>query len=161
MIGELVQHKKTAFLETFAKLGNITKSAQAVGIHRNEHYYWMETDEEYVKAYRESLQTFKDSVDFEIFRRGMVGIDEPVIYQGQHSKDANGNPVTVRRMSDTLLIVKAKQLGVFVERREIGGFGGGPISVTFYIPDNGRDPRPRQGGSQEARRDREAEQGVL
>ncbi len=157
MVHEMVQHKKAAFLETFAKLGNVTRSAQAVGIDRKMHYYWLEHDEEYREQYQESLSTFKGLLDFECFRRGVLGIDEPVVYQGQISvhRDAEGQPiidpetrkpipVTVRKFSDTLLIVKMKQHGVFVDRQEHGGFGGGPVehAVRVWIPHNNRDALP-------------------
>ncbi len=144
MVHDIVQHKKAAFLETFAKLGNVTRSAQAVGIDRKMHYYWLEHDEEYRERYQESLSTFKDLLDFECFRRGVEGIEEPVIYQGQISRDANGEIVKTRRYSDTLLIVKMKQMGVFVDRQEHTKPQGGeiPHKVTFIIPHNNRDPLP-------------------
>lgn len=142
-------NKRDAFLEAFSKIGVISKAAQAAGCDRHSHYFWLETDEDYAERFNQALELFKESVDFEIFRRAVVGIDEPVIYQGQRSKDANGNPVTVKRLSDTLLIVKAKQLGVFVERQEHTGFGGGPIehAVQFYLPANGRDQAALEDGN--------------
>ncbi len=137
---ELLQHKKDHFLETFAKIGNITKSALVCGVGRSDHYYWLDSDKGYAERYGEALKTFCDAIDYEIFRRGVIGVDEPVVYQGQLSRDGEGNLVTVNKKSDTLLIVKAKQMGVFVEKQEHVGEGGGPIPVTLILPDNRRDP---------------------
>ena len=36
----------------------------------------------------------------EVYRRAFNGIDKPLVYQGQISKDENGNPVTVKEYSD-------------------------------------------------------------
>jgi hypothetical protein len=143
MVTEITQHKKNAFLEVFAKIGNVTRAAQAVGISRKTHYDWLDDDEQYRKQYEESLETFKESLNFEVFRRGVIGVDEPVVYQGQISRDANGHVVTTKRYSDTLLIVKLKQMGLFVDRQEHAGYGGGPIDlgVRFFIPDNRRDQK--------------------
>lgn len=156
-VDKVIQVKKEKLLETFAKIGNIARSAQAAGVTRTMHYHWISADEKYAEGYKESLATFKDYLDFECSRRGVFGYDEPVVYQGQISvhRDDKGEPiidpqtnrptpVTVRKFSDTLLIVKMKQHGVFMERQEVGGFGGEPIehAVRVWIPHNNRDALP-------------------
>ena len=52
----------------------------------------------------------------DVYRRAFNGI-EPIVYQGQISKDENGKPVTVKEYSDLLVIFALK--GLFPPRSDL------------------------------------------
>jgi hypothetical protein len=138
--------KQEAFLDAYAKLGTVLAAAKAAGIGRRTHYDWLEKDTKYAKQFENVHREFCDSIEHEIFRRGVVGVDKPVMHQGKpvyHPdptdptkllKDPRtGLPVqvTIKDYSDTLLIFRAK--GEMPEKyrdkfeHEHTGKGGGPI----------------------------------
>lgn len=93
--------KKAEFLNQFSMNGNITKSAEYVGIERSSHYRWMKEDPEYRALYAEAEDQFADNLEAEARRRAFEGYEEDVYYQG----DIVGQQ---RKFSDTLLIFLLK-----------------------------------------------------
>ena len=144
----LTQYKKDRFLKSFEELGNISKAAQLAGINRREHYFWINGDPEYAKAFENSEKIAADTLESEGYRRALEGVDEPVVYQGNftYPLDKNGipdkskSPISIRKYSDTLLIflLKGARPDKYKDRHELGGPGGGPITlkVVYEIKDD-------------------------
>ena len=65
----------------------------------------------------------------------MEGVDGPIVYQGVIAKDKKGNPVTVKKYSDTLLIflLKANNAKKFRDHHthEHSGPDGGRIPIEI------------------------------
>jgi hypothetical protein len=106
--------RKNAFLTVYRRTKNITASAQAAGLHRSTHYDWCNPQEpgydpRYVDALAEAEQIANDFLQLELRRRALIGVLEPVYYQGEV---VGYN----RKLSDVLLIVALKQAGLFNER---------------------------------------------
>ena len=118
--------RQKAFLLAYSLCGNRTQAARAVECDRTLHYVWLKNPE-YAKAFEQAQEEFCENIEAEIRRRGMDGIDEPVIYQGKLSylpmvdvktgevlRDEAGRlrpsdqPLTVRKYSDNLLMFLAK-----------------------------------------------------
>lgn len=98
---ETATAKRDAFLAAYAKLGTITHAAEAVGIDRQRHYGWMDTDPAYPALFAEAGTKAKEALVREATRRAIEGVEKPV-YQG-------GRKVgTIREYSDTLLIFLMK-----------------------------------------------------
>lgn len=96
---------KKLFLADLAKTGNITQSAESVGISRRLHYTWLEEDDDegtYRAAYDRAIQAAADVLEAEAWRRGVDGVEEPV---GWYRGEPGGK---IRRYSDTLLIFLLK-----------------------------------------------------
>jgi hypothetical protein len=79
-------NKRRAFLAAFKITADLTASAAAVGINRGQHYTWLaETNGKYAADFAaaeiEATQSLYDSA----VNRAMVGIREPLVYQGQFS----------------------------------------------------------------------------
>lgn len=64
------------------------------------HHYWLKTDEDYAEAFEEAKTMAAEVLEDEASRRAM-GFDEQ-----RYTKD--GTPYTIRKYSDTLLIVRLK-----------------------------------------------------
>lgn len=127
--------KKKEMLEAFSLLGTVSKACQRVGMDRRSHYVWMKDDPEYAADFVSANDRFIESLEHEVFRRGVVGIDKPIIHQGKlmTRTDDNGKevPLTVKEFSDSLLMFRLKkERPEYRERFEHSGPDGGPIPVN-------------------------------
>ena len=120
----------STFLRTFAQTANVMLSARASGIARTTVYYWQEHDtDDFGKRYNVALEEAKESIEAEIYRRGVTGWDEPVYYKGERVD-------TIRRYDHTLLIFLAKGLmpEKYRERVEHSGDPDRPVAVIVRGP---------------------------
>ena len=111
------------------------KSFQAIGMHRDNHYHWLK-DEAYAQAFKTAQLMAGNKFEDEVYRRAFNGIDKPLVYQGQISKDENGNPVTVKEYSDLLAIFALK--GLFPDKyrdNQAGISFKGPSQINIVIKD--------------------------
>src|SRR5262249_10720692 len=86
--------KKRGFLAAFCQNGLIVKSSEQAGIHWTSHYHWLKHDPKYAEAFDVAREIAADRFEEEIYRRGFVGYDKPVTYQGKitdHYKDYSDN----------------------------------------------------------------------
>jgi hypothetical protein len=88
------------FLKAFSEHANLSLAAKTAGVARNEHYRWLE-DPEYVIRFKRAYQCACDAVDAEIRRRGVLGYEEPVFFQGRECGQ-------ITKFDSTLLIFFAK-----------------------------------------------------
>jgi len=133
----------------------VTKASDAIGIDRTVVWRARQADPEFDKAVREALAEGQalvaERVEQEVLRRGLEGFYEPVVHQGRisyaHERyvdedgkeqyrpvlDANGQhvPLTIRKVSDTLLLAAAKaRIAAYrVERTEITGADGAALQI--------------------------------
>lgn len=104
--------QKRRFLETYAKLGNATATAEETGISRDRHKYWLKMSSSYREAFEQADDQATERLEQEARRRALEGREEAVYW--------NGNQIgTVRKYSDVLLIflLKAKKPDVYREIR--------------------------------------------
>ena len=88
------------FLEEYAKCGNILLAARRAKITRERHYTWLE-EPEYGQQFADAHAEACEVLEAEAHRRAVVGVLEPVWYQGRRAGQ-------VRKFSDTLLIFLMK-----------------------------------------------------
>lgn len=105
--------RKERFLEVLADTCSPKQAAAAVGVSRQTAFYHKQNDLEFRTRWEKAVEVALDAVLEETYRRACVGVDEPVIYQGQLSmtRDAETGeerPLTVRKHSDRLLEVLLK-----------------------------------------------------
>jgi hypothetical protein len=91
---------KPAWLEAFRKAGTVTAACELAGIHRSTAYD-ARIDEQFARAWDEIEMETTDAMEREAYRRGVEGVDEPLVSAGKHV-------MTVRKYSDTLLIFMLK-----------------------------------------------------
>lgn len=115
------QKRKDEFLAQLQETGLKNHAARAVGINRNTVYHAMEKDEEFALQVADAMETYREGLIAEAFRRGVQGVEEPLYFQGKLSGDV------VRKYSDRLLerLLEAHVPGfgkkVDVEHKHTGG----------------------------------------
>jgi hypothetical protein len=127
--------KERAFLRLFAETGNIGKAFDTLGMHRSNHFHWLR-DEAYAAAFRTAQMMAASKFEDEVYRRAFNGIDKPLVYQGQISKDKNGETVTVKEYSDLLAIFALK--GLFPDKyrdNQAGVVLQGPTQINITVKD--------------------------
>ena len=92
------------FLQTLAETGNVTAAAAVAGISRTGAYDHREIDEAFARAWAEAEEIAADKLEAEAWRRGVDGIEEPIISLGKVVAGEDEKPLTIRRYSDTLLL---------------------------------------------------------
>jgi len=128
---DTLRARQKAFLEANAICGNVSRAAEAAGIHRATHYKWMDEDSEYKRAFEDSESQFCDRVRDMVRRRAIDGVPEPIIWQGTIIRDRDTNEViTVLKRSDRILELLAKgKCPEFRDKQEITGPGGGALKI--------------------------------
>ncbi len=112
------EEAKARLLEARRATDYLTEACKIAGVGVRTVYDWKERDEAFVEAYEAAKQQ-ADAVHLEelrkeVKRRGLHGVEEPVIYGGKPRmvKDpVTGKmvPLTVRRFSDNLLMFEVKR----------------------------------------------------
>src|SRR5918996_6419921 len=108
------------FLMEFARTGLLCHSADVAGITPQAVEHWRNGGEygkertlntfNFPKRFELALARYNERLDAEIDRRGIEGVDKPLVFRGQITRDGNGNPVTIKEYSDNLLMFKKKKL---------------------------------------------------
>jgi hypothetical protein len=109
---DFTPERRARFLEVLSDTCSPKAAAKAVGIARSSAYYHREHDVDFRLAWDKCVDQALDAVLEESYRRAVVGVDEPVIFQGQVSKevspDGEERPLTITKYSDRLLEVLMK-----------------------------------------------------
>lgn len=120
---------QAAFLTALATDPSVSAACDAAGISRNTAYRWRSQSTTFEKAWDDALIRTQDTARSSIYRRGVVGWDEPMVSMGQvvyeytpmpdkegkPMLDSKGKPVmlqgpalTVHKWSDSLAALYAK-----------------------------------------------------
>jgi hypothetical protein len=121
--------KQEIILAALGKCGSIKKACEIARVPRRTFYRWVETNKTFREAFEEANKEANDTIDDEIVRRAIEGIEEPlvsmgrVVYDEELVFDEGGNPVLdkkgypvtkrgarimQRKYSDGLLLALAK-----------------------------------------------------
>jgi hypothetical protein len=93
--------KQAAFLEAYAKVGNVAGAARQAGIERVDHYRWLKADKTYAERFESAEAEAADTLEQEARRRALIGVDRPIFHKGEQVG-------SVKQPSDTLLIFLLK-----------------------------------------------------
>lgn len=104
----LTAKKRARFLDTLAECGNVSQAAKVAATSRDSVYRLRADDAVFASAWDDALQSAADKLEQEAWRRAHDGVEEPLTCARGLITDADGNPVTVRKYSDTLLIFLLK-----------------------------------------------------
>jgi len=139
--------KKRAFLLQLAggSRGNITHACEVVGIPRRTLYEWIDRSKRFEEQVSKAVERGLDGCEDEAQRRGVLGYEEPIVYQGKiqyTGRGKNRKVATVLRHSDYLLprYMAAKRASWRLGRTEITGADGGPVdsNAVIILPSNGK-----------------------
>jgi hypothetical protein len=100
---KLTAAKKSAMIVALGKVGNVRGACILAKISRQTHYEWLGKDAEYGESCYDAFEDFADKLEAEVFRRGVVGDDRPIMYKGEKVGE-------VRERSDMLLLAALKAL---------------------------------------------------
>ncbi len=150
---ELMDARKTKFLEQYALTGVIQPACDVADISRSTYKDWRHKDPDFDAACDDAFQAAVDDAEGVLRRRGVEGIEEVVLYKGEPIwrrdpatlellLDDEFNPVPFTRLvhNDKLLetYVKAHR-PVYREKSglELTGKDGAslpPVTVTYVLP---------------------------
>lgn len=122
--------QKRAFLQAYTETMRVDRSAQAAGVSRHLHKYWMKQDPAYADAFAEAKDQAAEMLEAEAVRRAKDGVQRVLYHQG--------TPIGTEHVySDTLLIflLKGALPDKYKDRYEHTGKDGGPIQVAQMAPD--------------------------
>lgn len=139
--------KKREFLQQVANgsKGNISHACDVVGLPRQTLYDALNRSEGFRKKVEAAVEQGVDAAEDEAHRRGALGYEESIVYQGKIQKvgrGKNSKPATVLRYSDYLLAryMAAKRASWRNNRTEITGADGDPLqqNAIIVLPSNGK-----------------------
>jgi hypothetical protein len=121
---KLTSARQERFLKALADTGNVTTAVALAGTSRTRVYELRKTDTAFAAAWDAAEEIATDKLEEEARRRAIEGIAEPLVSAGRLVRGDDGQPITIRRYSDNLLLalLKARRL----PRRE--------RSVRFQLP---------------------------
>ncbi len=104
-------HTRLEFLRWLRVTGNVTWSARKVGCTRQAAYQLRQRDSGFAEQWKESMSEANDGLEFEAYRRAVVGTDKPIMYMGEKVG-------TIKEYSDKLLeiLLKANMPNRFNDR---------------------------------------------
>jgi len=92
--------QRCAFLAAYAQCGSISHAANAAGIDRRTHYFWMEVNpDNYRERFATARQQAIDALEDEATRRAQLGVTKGIYYKGQKVAEE-------QVYSDTLLMFR-------------------------------------------------------
>ncbi|WP_312517857.1 hypothetical protein [Stutzerimonas nitrititolerans] len=101
------------FLQILEDTASPKQAAAACGISRGLAFEYKKNDLEFRRRWEQAIDVAMDALLDEAYRRACIGVEEPVIYQGQISMTRDKTtgeerPLTMRKHSDRLLEVMLK-----------------------------------------------------
>lgn len=110
--------QKKAFLESFRKHGNITRSCRETSTPRSTVYWWQEHDEQFSRDYRVAEVEATEHLEEAAYERAVNGVTQetPIYFRGTAI-----DSVVKTEYSDTLLIflLKARAPEKYRERVDV------------------------------------------
>jgi hypothetical protein len=136
-ITPLTAARKAKLLGYYATHGHLRLACEQSDVPRSTHLHWLQDDPEYAAAFTQADEEATERLIEEVHRRGFLGWEEPVTYQGGfcYEKLANGRKkqVAIRKFDSNLamFLLKAKRPEQFRdtwkgEIRHSGAVGRGP-----------------------------------
>lgn len=101
------------FLQVLEDTASPKQAAQVCGISRRLAFEYKQNDLEFRRRWEQAIDVAMDALLDEAYRRACIGVDEPVIYQGQLAtardpQTGEERALTVKRHSDRLMEVMLK-----------------------------------------------------
>ncbi len=101
---KLTKELQERFLEALADTGSVSTAAAVAGTSRTRVYELRRVDPTFANAWQEAEDIAADRLEDEARRRALEGVPELLVSAGKLVRDDEGQPITVRRYSDNLLL---------------------------------------------------------
>ena len=140
---KLTPARQQRFLKALAETGNVSAAVDLAGTSRTRTYELRKVDQAFRASWDEAENIASDRLEAEAWRRAVEGVQEPLVSAGKIVRDDDGNPIAIRRYSDSMLtlLLKARRPERFRDRSSIEhtGKNGGPIVFQSYPEDEDDD----------------------
>jgi hypothetical protein len=115
---KLTRERQQRFLKALAEAGIVTVAVEFAGTSRTRVYELHKRDTAFAEAWEEAEEQAADALEAEAWRRAVAGVPEPLVSAGRVMRDDDGQPLAIRRYSDTLLLalLKARRPERFKDR---------------------------------------------
>ena len=115
---KLTRERRERFLKALAETGIVRTAVDIAGTSRTRVYELRKRDAIFAAAWDEAEEQAADALEAEAWRRAVVGMPEPLVSAGRVVRDDDGQPIAIRRYSDTLMIalLKARRPDRFKDR---------------------------------------------
>ena len=107
---KLTKERRERFLLALANTGSVTTAVAVAGTSRTRVYEFRKADPTFAIAWEEAEESAVDRLELEdeARRRAVDGVPEPLVSAGKLVRDDDGQPISVRRYSDNLLMALLK-----------------------------------------------------
>jgi hypothetical protein len=118
---KLTRDRQNRFLEALAETGVVSLAAAIAGTSRTRVYELRKKNAAFAKRWEDAEERAADALEAEAWRRAVAGVPEPLVSAGKMVRDDDGQPLAIRRYSDTLMIalLKARRPNQFKDRAVI------------------------------------------
>jgi hypothetical protein len=118
---KLNKERRERFLSALAATGIVSTAVEIAGTSRTRVYELRKCDSGFSSAWDEAEERAADALEAEAWRRAVDGVAEPLVSIGKLVRGDDGEPLSIRRYSDTLLLalLKARRPEKFKERATI------------------------------------------
>ena len=99
---------QTRFLEALADTGSVSAAVAVAGTSRTRVYELRKADPDFARGWEDAEEIAADQLHDEARRRALEGIPEPLVSGGKLVRDEEGQPITIRRYSNSLLLALLK-----------------------------------------------------
>jgi hypothetical protein len=105
---KLTKKLQERFLEALADTGSVSTAASVAGTSRTRVYELRKADPTFASAWQDVEEIAVDRLQDEARRRALEGVPERLVSGGRLVRDGEGQPITIRRYSDNLLLALIK-----------------------------------------------------
>ena len=115
---KLTKERQERFLKALGETGIVSAAVEIAGTSRTRVYELRKRDACFAAGWEEAEERAADALEAEAWRRAVVGVQEPLVSGGKVVRDDDGQPLAIRRYSDTLMIalLKARRPERFKDR---------------------------------------------
>jgi hypothetical protein len=131
----ITRRQRTIFIEVFSAAASVTLAAKAAGINRSHVYDLRNSDDVFAARWEEAEQIAADRLESEAWRRAVEGTSEPLVSAGKLVRGDDGQPMTITRYSDNLLLalLRAHRPEKFRERTTHEHTGSFPLEQIVLL----------------------------
>jgi hypothetical protein len=115
---KLTRARQERFLKALADTGIVSAAVEIAGTSRTRVYELRKRDTAFAEAWDEAEEQAADVLEAEAWRRAVAGVQEALVSAGRVVRDDDGQPLAIRRYSDTLMLalLKARRPEKFKDR---------------------------------------------
>src|SRR6516165_12683202 len=105
---KLTRERQERFLKALADTGIVSAAVEIAGTSRTRVYELRKRDPAFAAGWEEAEERAADALEAEAWRRAVDGVQEPLVAGGKVVRDDDGQPLAIRRYSDTLMLALLK-----------------------------------------------------